>query len=64
VAVGVGLFYLILQILKALYGFGAFLFSGLFSAPNRFRKQKDLRSKPAVKKPVTIDDDAPPFVFR
>lgn len=64
VAFGVGLFYVVLQIVKSIFKLAGFLLSGLFSVPGRFRKQRDLRSKTAGKKPVTIDDDAPPFVFR
>jgi hypothetical protein len=64
VAFGVGLFYIVLQIVKALYKLLVFLFSGLFVRPRRFQKKKNFRTKPSGKKPVTLDDDAPPFVFR
>ena len=64
VAFGIGLFYVVLQIVKALYKLLIFLFSGLFVRPKRFQKKKNLRTKPSGDKPVTLDDDAPPFVFR
>ena len=64
VAFGVGLFYLILRIVKTLYAFIAFLLSGLFSVSLRSKKQKDLRYKPRRKKTISKDDDTPPFVFR
>ena len=65
VAFGVGLFYLALQIAKAMYRLTIFLFSGLFSTAGRFKKQRDMRTTtPRRKRPVTIDDDSPPFVFR
>ena len=64
VAFGVGLFYVVLQMVKALYKVIVFLFSGLFSIPRRFKKQKDLRVKSPSKKPVVTDEEAPPFVFR
>ena len=64
VAFGVGLFYIVLQIVKAIYRLIAFLTSGLFSVPVRTKKQKDIRSKPRRKKTITQDDDTPPFVFR
>ena len=64
VAFGIALFYVSLRIVKGLYQFTVFLLVGLFSAPNRFKKQKDLRSKKSSPKPITLDDDAPPFGFR
>ena len=64
VAFGVGLFYLVLQIVKALYKVIVFLLSGLLSVPRRFKKQKDMRVKHRSKKPATMDEEAPPFVFR
>ena len=64
VAFGIGLFYVVLQISKGLYRLAVFIISGLFASPGRFNKQKDLRSKTSSPKPVTLDDDAPPFVFR
>jgi hypothetical protein len=61
VAIGMGLFYLVLQALRLMYRFVYFTLAGLLAG----------RGRPKVKKPpirpkkhVTIDDDAPPFVFR
>ncbi len=64
VAFGVGLFYLVLLIVKAAFKVIVFLLSGLFSVPGRFRKQKDMRAKIHSKKPVSTGEEAPPFVFR
>ena len=64
VAFGIGLFYVVLQIVKALYKLLIFLFSGLFVRPKRFQKKKNVRTKSSGNKPATLDDDAPPFVFR
>lgn len=64
VAFGVGLFYVVLQIVKVFYQLLAFLFSGLFASPRRFRKRKKKPAKTSGTKPITLDDDAPPFVFR
>jgi len=64
VAFGVGLFYVVLQIVKVLWKLLAFLFSGLFARPRRFKKKKKKPAKTSGTKPITLDDDAPPFVFR
>ena len=64
VAFGVGLFYVVLQIVRMLYNLLAFLFSGLFTGPRRFKKRKKKPTQTSGKRPVTMDDDAPPFVFR
>ena len=66
VAFGVGLFYLALQLAKALYRLILFLISGLFSTAGRIKKQRDMRTTPTPprKRPATLDDEAPPFVFR
>jgi len=64
VAFGVGLFYVVLQIIRTLYNVIMFLLSGLFSVPRRFKKQKDMRVKPHQKKSAVTDEEAPPFVFR
>ena len=64
IAFGIGLFYLALQITKQAWKLLAFIVSGLLSTPARFKKQKDMRPAPRRKRPVTMDDDAPPFVFR
>ena len=64
VAVGVGLFYVVLQTVRALYKVILFLLSSLFSVPRRFKKQKDMRVKSRSKKSAATDEEAPPFVFR
>jgi hypothetical protein len=64
VAFGVGLFYVVLQIVRALYKVIIFLLSGLFSVPRRFNKQKDMRVKLSSKKSAATDEETPPFVFR
>jgi hypothetical protein len=64
VAFGVGLFYVVLQIIRMVYHLIAYLLSGLFSVPHRFKKQKDMRVKPRLKKSAVTDEDPPPFVFR
>lgn len=64
IAFGIGLFYVALQFIKAVCKLIVFVVSGLFSAPRRFKKQKDMRPQSRKKRPITLDDDAPPFVFR
>ncbi len=64
VAFGIGLFYVVLQIVKVLYKLLVFLFSGLFASPRRFKNKSKKSAKTGGTKPVTLDDDAPPFVFR
>ena len=64
VAFGVGLFFVVLQILKGLFKLLAFLFSGLLTGSGRSKKKKKKPAKKSGTKPVTMDDDAPPFVFR
>ncbi len=64
VAFGVGLFYVVLQVVKAIYKLLVFLLSGLFTVPGRFKKQKVVRAKPRRRKSAASDDETPPFVFR
>ena len=64
VAFGVGLFYVVLQIIKGLFKLLGFLFSGIFTGSRRPRRKKNKKAKNSGPKPVTMDDDAPPFVFR
>jgi uncharacterized membrane protein len=64
VAFGVGLFYVVLLGLKILFKLLVFFFSGLFSGPRRFKKKRKIPAKNSGQKPVTLDDDTPPFVFR
>ena len=64
VAFGVGLFYGALLILKGLFKLLGYLFSGLFTGSRRSKKIRKKAVKSSGTKPVTMDDDAPPFVFR
>jgi hypothetical protein len=64
VAFGMGLFYLVLQALRLLYRFVYFTLSGLLAGRGRPKIKKDYKPPNRTKKHVTIDDDAPPFVFR
>ena len=64
VALGMGLFYAALQLLRLLYRLVHITFSGLFAGRGRPKVNKDFQSPSRPKKHVSIDDDAPPFVFR
>jgi len=64
VAFGVGLFYIVLLAIKLFFKLLGYLFSGLFTGPRRFKKKRKIPAKSSGTKPVTMDDDAPPFVFR
>ena len=64
VAIGVGLFYAVLQIVKLLYKFLAFIFAGLFSGPRRIKRRRTTPARTSGTKPASMDDEAPPFVFR
>ena len=64
VAFGMGLFYVVLQLLRLLYRVVFFALSGLFAGRGRTQVKKDFKSPNSPKKHVSIDDDAPPFVFR
>ena len=64
VAFGIGLFYLVLQSLRLLYRFVYFTLSGLMAGRGRPKIKKDFKPPSRPKKHVTIDDEAPPFVFR
>ena len=63
VAFGMGLFYVVLNILRLLYRAVHFTLSGLFAGLGRSKK-KEMKPPIHSKKHVTLDDDAPPFVFR
>ena len=63
VAFGMGLFYVVLNILRLLYRAVHFTLSGLFAGLGRSKK-KEMKPPIRSKKHVTLDDDAPPFVFR
>jgi hypothetical protein len=64
VAFGMGLFYVVLQLLRLLYHLVFYMISGLFSGRGRPKVKKGFTPPNREKKHVTIDDDAPPFVFR
>ena len=64
VAFGIGLFYVVLHIVKVLYKLLASLSAGWFAGPGRVKKRIKKPVKGLATKPVTMDDDAPPFVFR
>jgi hypothetical protein len=52
VAIGMGLFYVVLNLLR------------LFAGSGRPRIKKDMKPPNRAKRHVTLDDDSPPFVFR
>ncbi len=64
VAFGMGLFYGVLQLLRLSYRVTVYTLSGLFAGRRRPRTKKDFKPPNRSKKHVTMDDDAPPFVFR
>lgn len=64
IAIGMALFYMALQLWRLLYRTCVYIFSGLFAGRGRLRTKKDLKAPRRAKKQVTMDDDAPPFVFR
>ena len=64
VAFGMGLFYLGLQLMRLFFRIFAYIFSGLFAGRGQPRLKKDAKPPNRKKKHVTMDDDAPPFVFR
>jgi hypothetical protein len=64
VALGMGLFYAGLQLLRLLYRVFYFTLSGLFAGRGHPKVKKDFKPPNRAKKHVSMDDDAPPFVFR
>ncbi|MGD9133855.1 MAG: hypothetical protein PVF78_09430 [Desulfobacterales bacterium] len=64
VAFGMGLFYVVLNFLRLLYRVVHFTLSGLFAGLGRPKIKKEMKPPTRAKKHVTLDDDAPPFVFR
>ena len=64
VAFGMGLFYIVLLLLRLLYRFLHLSVTGLFAGLGRPKAKKDFKPPNRSKKHITIDDDAPPFVFR
>ena len=63
VAIGVGLFYVVFLIIRAVIKIMIYLLSSLFSARPRF-KRKVAVSAQGKSKTAASDDDAPPFIFR
>lgn len=64
VAFGMGLFYVVLQGFRLVYRFLFFTLSGLFAGLGRKKVKRDFKPPSRAKKHVTLDDEAPPFVFR
>ena len=63
VALGVALFYVVFYIIRAIFKFAFFIISGLFSGRPRFGKRRITKPQRQTK-PITVDDEAPPFIFR
>jgi hypothetical protein len=63
VALGLALFYVAYLILKSVFKLTFFIVSGLFSGRPRFSAKRATRPQRQTK-PITIDDEAPPFIFR
>jgi hypothetical protein len=63
-AIGMGLFYVVLNLLRLLYRVVHFTLTGLFAGSGRPRIKKDMKAPNRAKRHVTMDDDSPPFVFR
>jgi hypothetical protein len=63
VAIGIGLFYVVLLISRSVFKFIVFLLSGLFSGRPRFRIKRVVRAQ-GQSKPAKSDEEAPPFIFR
>lgn len=64
VAFGMGLFYLALQLVRLFFRITVYTISGLFAGRGQPRPKKSAKPPNRKKKHVTMDDDAPPFVFR
>ena len=64
VALGMGLFYLVVLLLRLLYRFVFISVSGLFAGLGRPRVKKDFKPPTPTKKDVSMNDDSPPFLFR
>jgi hypothetical protein len=64
VAIGMGLFYVVLLLLRLLYRLVYLSVSGLFAGRGRPKVKRDFKPPNRTKKHITIDDDVPPFVFR
>ena len=63
VAIGVGLFYVVFLIIRAVFKIIIYLLTSLFSARPRFKRKVALSAQ-GKSKTATSDDDAPPFIFR
>ena len=63
VAIGIGLFYVVLLISRALFKFIVFLLSGLFPVRPRLRIKRVVKAQDQSK-PAKSDEEAPPFIFR
>ena len=63
VALGIALFYVAYLALRTVYKVTFFIISGLFSGRPRFSRKRATRPQRQTK-PITIDDEAPPFIFR
>ena len=64
VALGMGLFYVVLLLLRLFYRFVHISVSGLFAGRGRPKPRKNSKPPNRTKKDVSLDDDAPPFLFR
>jgi hypothetical protein len=63
VALGVALFYVIFFIVRSIFKFAFFIISGLFSGRPRLGGRSAAKPQRQTKS-ITIDDEAPPFIFR
>jgi hypothetical protein len=64
VAFGIGLFYIVILLLRLLYRFVYISISGLFVGRGRPKGKKEFKPSNRAKKDVVMDDEAPPFLFR
>ena len=64
VALGMGLFYVVLQVARFFYRVMVYALTGLFAGRSRPAKKKDFKQPNRAKKHISMDDDTPPFVFR
>ena len=64
VALGMSLFYLVLQLWRLVHRTSVYIVTGLFAGRGRPRTKKNLKPLNRAQKHVGMDDDAPPFVFR
>ena len=64
VALGMGLFYVVLKVARFFYRVMVYALTGLFTGRSQTVKKKDFKKPNRAKKHISMDDDAPPFVFR